>query len=76
MNYNILIEEPILYAEKINQVKYECKCGHKVIIPYGVKRQLCSYCKNYVYKDKKLEFKAKFKQYLKSKKVKGMENDI
>lgn len=68
MNYNIVIENPIVYAEKINQVKHQCKCEHKVIIPYGVKRQLCSNCRNYVYADKKLEFREKFKQYLKSKK--------
>lgn len=68
MNYDVLIEDPILYSLKMNQVKYECKCGHKVIIPNGVKKQLCSYCKNYVYTDKKLEFKERFKQYLKSKK--------
>lgn len=67
MNYNILIENPIVYAEKINQVKYECKCGHKVFIPNRAKKQLCSYCKNYVYADKKLEFKETFKQYLNSK---------
>lgn len=37
MNYNIIVENPIAYAEKIKEVKYECKCGHKVVIPYGVK---------------------------------------
>lgn len=70
MNYNIIIENPMLYSAKIQQVKYQCKCGHKVIIPYGIKKQLCSFCKHYVYADKVAEFKDKFKRYLSTKRVK------
>lgn len=39
-----------------DKVKVRCKCGHRVIIPYWKKRQLCSWCKHFVYRDKKDEF--------------------
>lgn len=38
--------------------KIVCKCGHRVYI--GRKDKIvCSWCGNYVYKDKKLEFKER-----------------
>lgn len=41
-----------------SKVKYKCKnCGHKVVIPYFVDKQLCSWCKHYVFKNEQDEFK-------------------
>lgn len=60
---NAYVEDPIKYSEAILQIKYKCPhCGHKAIIPHGVKRQLCSWCKHWVYTDKKMEFREKFKE--------------
>lgn len=48
-------------TKEYDKVKYLCKCGHRVLIPYWEDKQLCSWCNHYVYKDKKLEFKEKLK---------------
>ena len=40
-------------TEEYDKVKYLCKCGHRVIIPSYVDKQLCNWCGNYVFKDKK-----------------------
>lgn len=53
------IKEFDRYTEEYNKVKYPCKCGRRVVIPYWRDKQLCSWCHRYVYKDKKLEFKER-----------------
>lgn len=52
-------------SEEYDKVKITCKCGHRVIIPHWVKKQICDWCGNYVYRDKKLEFQEKLKKELK-----------
>ena len=42
-------------ADEYDKVKYKCKCGHKVVIPKWVDKQVCSWCKRYVFKSKKDE---------------------
>ena len=49
-------------SREYEKVRYKCKCGHSVIIPAWVDKQLCNWCGNYVYKDKKDEFKNKLKE--------------
>ena len=51
-------------SNNYEQVKYQCSCGHKVVIPYWVDKQLCSWCKNYVFKNKQDEFKYRMKEKL------------
>ena len=53
-------------SDEYNKVKYQCKCGHKVIIPYWRDKALCTWCNHYVYKDKQVEFKEKMKEKLKN----------
>ncbi len=53
------IEEFDRYTEEYNKVKYTCKCGRRVVIPYWRNKMLCSWCGNYVYRDKKDEFKER-----------------
>ena len=55
-------EEYERLSREYEKVRYKCKCGHSVIIPAWVDKQLCSWCGNYVYKDKKDEFKNKIKE--------------
>lgn len=50
---------------ELDKVKVRCKCGHRVIIPIWEDKQLCSWCKNYVYRDKRIEFKERLKGLLK-----------
>ena len=58
-------KELIKYADKISQFKYKCKCGHSVVIPDWVDKQLCHWCKNYVFKNKKDEDLYRIKEKLK-----------
>lgn len=52
-------------SNNYEKVKYQCKhCGHKVVIPYWVDKQLCSWCGNYVFKNKKDEDLYRIKEKL------------
>lgn len=44
----------------IAKCKVKCTCGHS--IPTTKPKVICSWCGNYVYKDKRLEFKEKLKK--------------
>ena len=52
-------------VDELNKVKITCKCGRKVVVPVFIDKQLCSWCGNYVYRNKQVEFKEKMKQRLK-----------
>lgn len=57
MNWENDTKEYKRKTEEYAKVKYECKCGHRVIIPQWVDKQICHWCGHYVYKNKKDEFK-------------------
>ena len=62
------------YQKKMNELdksKYYCKCGHSLIIPAWIDRQICDYCGNYVYKNKETEFRYKLKGAINNAKVKN-----
>lgn len=44
-------------TNEYDKVKYQCRCGHRVIIPNNKDKALCSWCNKYVFKSKKDEFK-------------------
>jgi len=44
-----------------DKVKYTCKCGRRVIISSQKDKEICSWCGNYVFKNKKDEYKYKVK---------------
>ena len=52
-------------TRELEQVKYPCKCGRRVIISYNQDKQLCSWCHNYVFKNKQAEFKYRLNERLK-----------
>lgn len=53
-------------SDEYDKVKIVCKhCGHKVVIPVWVDKQICSWCKRYVYRNKQLEFKENMKKVMK-----------
>ena len=66
MSYNkvMSIKEFKRQTAEYDKVKYRCSCGHRVIIPYWRDKGLCTWCHNYVYKDKKLEFKERLQNEL------------
>ena len=57
------------YHDEVQKAFISCShCGHKVIIRKKEDKVLCSWCKHYVFKDKKSEFEYKIKQQLKTNK--------
>lgn len=43
---------------------YTCRCGHRIIMTSKVDKTICSWCGNWVYKNKKDEFKDKLRKEL------------
>lgn len=53
-------------TEEYDKVKYPCKhCGHRVVIPKWVEKQLCGWCGHWVFKNSKDEFKFRMKERMK-----------
>lgn len=51
--------------DNYDKVRYKCKCGHRSVIPKNVEKTVCSWCGNYVFKDKKTEFQYRMAQNIK-----------
>ena len=49
--------EKIHHFRTMNKTK--CKCGYSMLIPVYVDKLVCKWCGNYVYRDKKDQFKDK-----------------
>ena len=56
-NYSTRDQKSLL--EEKSKYKYYCKCGHNAYIyPFEkVNKKICSWCGNYIYVNKKEEFK-------------------
>lgn len=52
-------------TDEYDKVKYRCKCGYRVVIPVWQDKEICSCCGNYVFKDKREEFKYRMKEKIK-----------
>lgn len=65
MKKMLTIKEYEKMTDEYDKVKYECKCGHRVVIPKWVDKQLCKWCGNYVFKSKKDEDLYRIKEKLK-----------
>lgn len=55
-------------TEEYSKVKYTCKCGHRVIIPKWIDKQICGWCGQYVFKSKKDEFEFRMQEQMKRRK--------
>ena len=65
MDHILTIKEFKRMTDEYEQVKYICKCGHRVVIPKWVDKQLCDWCGRYVFKDKRSEFKYRISEAIK-----------
>lgn len=52
-------------TEEYDKVKFTCKCGHRVVIPKWVDKQICGWCGQFVFKDKKKEFEYRMQEKMK-----------
>ena len=64
MDKILSIEEFSRMTDEYDKVKYTCKCGHRIVIPKWVDKNICNWCGNYVFKNKKDEFEYRMKQKL------------
>lgn len=60
MNFKSDTKKFRMYADNT----YKCKCGHSITIPNFINKKLCTWCGNYVYKNKKEEFRDKLKNVM------------
>ena len=65
MDHILTIKEFKRMTDEYEKVKYICRCGHRVVIPKWVDKQLCDWCGRYVFKDKKTEFKYRIMEAIK-----------
>ena len=49
------------------QYMYRCRCSHTQLIPNQIDRVICNHCGNWIYRDKRVEFKDKIKSLLKKR---------
>ena len=47
------------------QNTFKCKCGHSVVIYPNTTKKLCNWCKNYVFRNPRDEFKERMKESIK-----------
>ena len=59
----------------ITKHKVKCKCGHKVFIT-KYDKIICSWCGNYVFKDKKKEFDYRLKEMLNNEDIHDKLNEL
>ena len=62
MYKTLTVKEFERLSNEYEKVKYYCSCGHSVIIPYNVDKQLCGWCHKYVFKNKQDEFKYRLQE--------------
>ena len=58
-------KEDTRYFDNKMKATQKCPCGHSVDIPVFKEKELCTWCGNYVYRTKEIEFKAKLAKELK-----------
>ena len=65
MGKTLTVKEYSNMTKEYDKVKYTCECGHRVVIPKWVDKNLCRWCGRYVFKNKKDEFEYRMKEKLK-----------
>ncbi len=68
MDHILTAKEWKRMLDELDKVKYRCSCGKRTIISKKDDKAICSWCGNYVFKDKKEEFKYRIKEKTKKEK--------
>lgn len=50
-------KEMIILTKNITAATVKCKCGHSVLIPARNDKKICTWCGEYVFRNKQDEFK-------------------
>ena len=62
MKDKLTIQQMQKLQDELNNYTYTCDCGHRVVIPYNVDKQICQWCHRYVFKSKQDEFKYRLEE--------------
>lgn len=55
--------------EEYSKYKIKCKhCGHSTTMPIFLDKKICSWCGNYIFRTKEIEFKHKLNQAINKEK--------
>ena len=57
-------KEIIKLADEQTEARIICKCGHSVLKPIKTDKIICTWCGEYVFKDKEAEFKYRLQSKL------------
>ena len=60
--YNATNDELVKIMEDMTKARKICKCGHSVLLTSRDNKQICGWCGEYVFKDKKAEFEYRMKE--------------
>ena len=55
-------EDIIKKSEEITNHRKKCKCGHSMPMAATTEKAICTWCGNYVFRDKKTEFEYRLKE--------------
>ena len=62
------LENPIKYSRVLTDKRILCNCGHSINIPPHLDKVICSWCGNYVFRDKKTEFEYRMNEEMRRNK--------
>lgn len=64
MNY----KEMEKYWKERSDYRIMCRCGHSITMPPRIKKKICQWCGNYVFRDARAEFVYRLDEKLKQEK--------
>lgn len=62
MKEKLTIPQMKKLQEELSNHTYTCNCGHRVLILPQKDKVICNWCKHYVFKNKKDEFKYRINE--------------
>ena len=62
MKEKLTIPQMQKLQDELNNYTYTCDCGHRVLILPQKDKVICNWCKHYVFKNKKDEFKYRINE--------------
>lgn len=69
MYKTLTVKEYDRMSDEYDKVKYQCKrCGHRVVIPHNIDKQICSWCHHYVFKNDEDEFRYRMNEKMRNNK--------
>lgn len=59
-------KEIAILTKYMVEASVKCKCGHTVLVPRRIDKKICTWCGNYVFRNKEDEFKYRLEEMRKN----------